>query len=275
MDRQGTGPKGAETCVAGHFGEWVQGRLGAEGPVALVTLHCPDFGLRARYTPAEALQLSGGDGLLDLPRAQAFLRALNLPESGHFHLIPDLPVGGGGGMSTAALVALARLAGCDGTALNLARACIAVEGASDPLMLPVPEAVLWASRRGDILQDMPVPPRCSVLGGFWGAPQRTDASDRRFADISDLVAQWQRASDLKDFAQLASQSAARAAALRDAAPCPMADLARDLGALGHVRAHTGSARGLIFASGSVPAGAASVLQQAGLRQVVQFERGGA
>jgi uncharacterized protein involved in propanediol utilization len=121
---------------------------------------------------------------------------------------------------------------------------------------------------------MPVPPRCSVLGGFWGAPQRTDASDRRFADISDLVAQWPGASDLKDFAQLASQSAARAAALRDAAPCPMADLARDLGALGHVRAHTGSARGLIFASGSVPARAASVLQQAGLRQIVQFERGG-
>jgi len=26
--------------VAGHFGEWLQGRLGAEGPVGLVTLAC-------------------------------------------------------------------------------------------------------------------------------------------------------------------------------------------------------------------------------------------
>ena len=27
--------------VAGHFGEWLQGRLGPDGPVALVTLPCP------------------------------------------------------------------------------------------------------------------------------------------------------------------------------------------------------------------------------------------
>ena len=34
--------------VAGHFGEFLQGRLGAEGPVALVTLPCP--ALRCRQT---------------------------------------------------------------------------------------------------------------------------------------------------------------------------------------------------------------------------------
>ena len=273
-DRPGPGPKAAEVFVAGHFGEWLQGRLGAEGPVALVSLACPDFGLRARLDPAPELEMTEGQDGLSAARAAAFLGALNASLKGRVALRPDLPLGGGGGMSTAALVALARLAGVGEAPLDLARACVQAEGASDPLMLPAPEAVLWASRSGEILQDMPVPPRCAVLGGFLGAPQRTDPGDQRFADISDLVTQWQRARGLEAFAALASQSATRCAALRDTTACPMADLARDLGALGHVRAHTGSARGLIFAPGSVPDRAASLLREAGLQQIVQFERGG-
>ena len=39
------------------------------------------------------------------------------------------------------------------------------------------------------------------------------------------------------------------------------------GALGHLRAHTGSARGLIFAPGTAPAGVADALRAAGLAQV--------
>ena len=31
--------------IPGHFGEWLQGRLGAEGPVVLVTLPAPRLGL--------------------------------------------------------------------------------------------------------------------------------------------------------------------------------------------------------------------------------------
>ncbi|WP_363322866.1 asparaginase domain-containing protein, partial [uncultured Alcanivorax sp.] len=33
--------------VTGHFGEWVQGRFGPEGPVVLITLPCPDFRVTA------------------------------------------------------------------------------------------------------------------------------------------------------------------------------------------------------------------------------------
>ena len=39
------------TCVPGHFGEWLQGRLGPDGPLALVTLACPDRGVRVTRTP--------------------------------------------------------------------------------------------------------------------------------------------------------------------------------------------------------------------------------
>ncbi|TCP38104.1 hypothetical protein EV662_12129, partial [Rhodovulum marinum] len=34
-------------CVAGHFGEFLQGRLGPDGPVVLVTLPCPALAVRA------------------------------------------------------------------------------------------------------------------------------------------------------------------------------------------------------------------------------------
>jgi hypothetical protein len=55
----------------------------------------------------------------------------------------------------------------------------------------------------------------------------------------------------------------------------MSDLARELGALGYARAHTGPARALIFAPGKVPGGAGAALQEAGLRDVLRFRTGGA
>ena len=33
--------------VPGHFGELLQGRIGSDGPVALVTLPCPALGVTA------------------------------------------------------------------------------------------------------------------------------------------------------------------------------------------------------------------------------------
>lgn len=258
-------PDAAAIRVAGHFGEWLQGRLGPDGPVALVTLHC------------EALCVRAGTGPPPLPNdvTRRFAAALGRPLAPLPGLSLDMPPGGGAGASTATLVALARLAGFDGDWAALARACVAAEGASDPLMLPRPDAVLWASRQGAVLQDLAPPPRCTVVGGFWGGPQRTDSQDDGFADIADLDADWQRAvaaGDLRRCAAIASDSAARCAALRGG-DAGLADLARDLGALGQVRAHTGSARGLIFAA--PPSHAESALQEAGLTGVLRFETGGA
>ena len=47
--------------VFGHFGEWVQGRLGPEGPVVLVTMLCRAHGVRARFTRGGALDLTQGE----------------------------------------------------------------------------------------------------------------------------------------------------------------------------------------------------------------------
>ena len=71
---------------------------------------------------------------------------------------------------------------------DLARACVAVEGASDPLMFPAPERLLWASRRAEVLETLPPLPSFDVLGGFFGPNRRTDPRDANFPDISDLMA---------------------------------------------------------------------------------------
>lgn len=264
--------------VTGHFGELLQGRIGPNGPLALVTLPCSALGVRAKLAEGQGFAIADESTLI-LPqgRAHNLLTLLNLSLAGTVDVKAEMPPGGGAGVSTAALVALARLAGWQGNPMALAAACIAVEGASDPLMLPDPAQVLWASRQGAILASLPPLPKMEVIGGFFGAPCRTDPADMDFPDISDLIPQWQDAAaacDLPRIAVLASQSAGRTLTHRAARPNPLPALAGALGALGHVVAHTGSARGLIFAPGQVPAHARAALLDAGLRNVVQFTAGG-
>jgi uncharacterized protein involved in propanediol utilization len=259
------------TCVPGHFGEWIQGRFGPEGPVVLVTLACPALCVRA---PGDGPAL---DRLFP-PRAVAgFATALGLGPVAWPGLDCDMPMGAGAGASTACLVASARAMGSRAAPEALARACLDVEGASDPLMYPVPDRMLWASREGRALEALAPPPRCEMVGGFWGAPTRTDPLDAEFPDIADLVDFWRGAvarGDRAALAGIASESARRCTALRGPDD-PMKALARDLGALGHVRAHTGTARALIFGPGKVPGGAAQALAEAGLSGVMRFVTGGA
>lgn len=262
--------------VSGHFGELLQGRIGPQGPVALVTLPCDALGVTARRLPAPHLALhSAGQRLLTTARARAFLASLDLPIRHRIILRADMPVGGGAGASTAALVAAAALAGWRGSASDLARACIAAEGASDPLMFPRPAEILWASRAAQSLAALPPLPPFEVIGGFFGPAIRTNPADNGFAEISDLIPQWTAAAgDLPRLAALASQSADRHIALHGTQSAQPASLAAGLGALGYVIAHTGAARGLIFARGQVPTQARAALIAAGARQVVQFRAGG-
>ena len=184
-----------------------------------------------------------------------------------------MPQGGGPGASTAGLMARARAAGASDTAL-ITDACLDIEGASDPLLASHAERILWASRQGQVLTQMPALPRYDIIGGFSGPGQRTDPQDHDFPHISDLVTAWQSAASLADFAGLASQSAQRTLALRGPKADLTAALARDLGALGHVIAHTGSARGLIFAPGSVPETASGDLRRAGFSRITRWRGGG-
>lgn len=266
----------ASARVPGHFGEWMQGRLGQGGPLVLITLACPDLAVTARRVADGPLALEQERAVLAPDQAARLLGALGLPVQGRYRLHADMPPGGGAGASTAALVALARAAGYRGTVKDLAVACLAAEGASDPLMLTRPDGALWAPREAREVQAISPPPPCDIIGGFLGPPQRTDPVDLAFPDIGDLVAAWRDArGDRAALAALASASAQRCTAMRGPSGDPMAALARDLGALGHARAHTGSARALIFAPGCVPLDAGAALRAAGLSGVLRFSTGGA
>ncbi|MFB2594538.1 propanediol utilization protein [Paracoccus sp. p4-l81] len=250
--------------VPGHFGEWMQGRLGSDGPVVLITMACARLGLTAWHGAAAApdQRLARLSAALGHPVAPVHLRLRAAP-------------GLGTGISTASLIAAARLSGWRGRPADLAHACLAAEGASDPLMFPQPDRLLWASRRGVICARLPALPAHEVIGGFFGPPRPTDPADQDFPDIADLVTRWQGCRDLPGFAALASESATRTLARRGGqGGDPMADLARDLGALGWQIAHTGAARGLIFAPGTVPPHARAALQAAGLRGILRFRGGG-
>ncbi|AWD21019.1 propanediol utilization protein [Fuscovulum blasticum] len=261
--------------VAGHFGELLQGRLGPAGRVALITLPCPVLVAQVSCGPGPfGLHRPACAAPLSLSAARRLLALVGRPLRGRYVLRCTMPLGAGAGASTAARVALLRAAG-ETDPLRIAAACLASEGASDPLMFDAPERLLWASREGHVLARGPALPRMAVIGGFFGPPRRTDPSDMAFPDITDLVQGWGAASgDLPALARLASQSAARCLALRGPAEDPTAALALRLGALGWSAAHTGSARALLFGPGGVPPGAEAALRAAGFGGITRFTIGG-
>lgn len=269
-----TGEAARAIRVAGHFGELMQGRMGPGGPVALVTLPCAALAVTARRAGGGPLAPHGG--IVTPAQARRLLARLGLPPPGRVVLRADMPPGGGAGSSTAALVALARLAGFDGPPEALARACVAVEGATDPLMWPRPQRFLWASRRAEVLDRLPPVPPFDVVGGFFGPLQPTRPADEDFPDIADLVQAWRGAAgDLPTLARIATASAARTLAHRaPGTPDPTAALAHQTGALGWITAHTGAARGLIFAPGAAPTDTEARCRAAGLRGVLRFRAGG-
>lgn len=255
-----------------HFGEWLQGRLGSDGPLALVTLRPAGVALTAWRHPARGLYSHAiGHGALPVAVLARFGRALGGLQTRTFLRLP-YPPGMGTGMSTAGLLAVA---GTGFAPQDLARACIAAEGASDPLMYPAPARLLWAPRVGRVLAALPDQPRTHLLAGFWGPPRPTRAGDQDYDDIADLVAAWQRGGDLAQRAALASESARRCLARRGPSGDPTEALARDLGALGFAISHSGAARALIFAPGQVPPQGIATLREAGLRGVHRLATSGA
>lgn len=258
--------------IFGHFGELMQGRIGPSGPVGLITLPCPVLWADAVRVPSSGFSLHQNLLIVTRAKLHALLKSLKLLQSGKFRVTLTMPAGAGAGASTAALMALLLAAGaCDRRAIIAA--VLAEEGASDPLLFDAPERLLWASRQGKVLARLPTLPRFEVIGGFWGPGQRTDPNDNNFPDISDLLAQWPGA-DLAKMAHLASLSALRTLALRGPQNDPTEVLARNLGALGFNIAHTGTARGLIFAPGKVPETAATALRAVGFSRITQFRSGG-
>lgn len=268
--------KAWQSCaVAGHFGEFLQGRLGAQGPVSLITVPCPALSVSASWNREGPLLLHTPKRLLTRGDISKIGNALKINPRGRLILRSDMPPGGGGGASTAALMAVTRLfAGRELRPEQIAQICLRIEGASDPLMHPNPERLLWASRAGKILRQLPALPRFEVIGGFDGPVQRTRAGDQNFADISDLVARWPDACAVGagPVAALSSASAWRNFERRGGNTlAPLTECAKNLGALGIVAAHTGSARGLLFAPGSSGLiSAPAALRSLGMTGVTRF-----
>lgn len=258
----------ARATLPCHFGEWLQGRLGAAGPLALVTLMPQGVTLTAWREAAPGLACHAiTHGALPPALLARFARALGGGLHGRFLLRLPYPPGLGTGMSTAGLLAMAQLAGIMPGPTALARATIDAEGASDPLMYPQPARLLWAPRAGRVLAPLPPQPQAHLLAGFWGPPRPTRAADQDYDDISDLVTHWQAGGPLAERAALASESARRCIARRGPQTDPTAALARDLGALGWAISHSGAARALIFAPGQLPRHGLAALREAGLRGV--------
>lgn len=272
----------AEAEVSGHFGELLQGRLGPGGPVALVTLPAPPLRVTARLRAGPfAVHCAGAGRMLGRWQAATLCRAVTgRPPSGQLLLWAGMPVGGGAGSSTAALLAAAAVyAAASHRPLpepgRLARLCLDLEGATDPLMYPEPGRLLWTPREGRALAVLPTLPRLVVVGGFLGPGRRTDPADLGFADIADLVAAWPQAAasgDLRALAALSTESAQRTVHRRGGPPLePMLAAGARLGAFGAVAAHTGSARGLIFSPLSEAAERAiAELHSMGMHRVCRF-----
>lgn len=262
-----------EATVAGHLGELLQGRLGPDGPIALVTLPAPVLRVTARLRPGPFALHAAGDRPMTRAQGAALWRALGVLPRGRLILRADMPAGGGAGSSTAALVAAARVCvAVLGRKLpdtaRLAELCLTLEGATDPLMMPEPARLLWDPRAARVLGALPPLPRLEVVGGFFGPGRRTDPDDRDFADIRDLVAAWTPAAERGDpaaLAALATEAARRTLARRGGAPLePFLAAAAGCGALGVAIAHTGAARALLFAPGQgAPAAAAETLRALG------------
>lgn len=280
-DRASVNPEPAPATaeVAGHFGELLQGRLGPDGPVVLVTLPCPAFVTCVSFEPSPG-PIEADDPVSDKARAaarQVLLRLGRAGQGGRLGIVRPVAPGLGAGSSTAeTLGAVRAVAACHGVRLGAdveAELCLMAEGAIDPLMHAGP--VLFASRAGRVLRRLPGLPALAVAGGFAGPPRPTDAGDARFAEIEWAAERLAHACGAGDAAAVGVVSEASAAANQALRPNPawqaVGRIGSETGALGRVVSHTGAAIGLIYRE--VPAGVTDRLSGAGLRDVLTWKLG--
>lgn len=222
--------------------------MGPGGPVALVTLPSPLLFL-------ELLRAEVSEHFLPTDLIIAALKHCGRTEPAPFRLHTAMPIGAGAGASTAALLAVYRAFSPVPDPEDFSRLALALEGASDPLHLPEPERVLWASREGRVLAHLPPLPRMRIVGGFDGPGEPTDPQDMNFPDIADLAAAWPAACEnAAQIGALVTCCSQRSMALRGRPGFDrLCAIAERHGALGVSIAHTGSARGFLMPPKADPA----------------------
>ncbi|WP_017610237.1 GHMP family kinase ATP-binding protein [Nocardiopsis xinjiangensis] len=260
-----------------HHGELLQGVfLDGDGEPCrgLVTLPLPGPTTRARFLPVPGLS---ADRVLPAGRARPkalraarhtlseCARTADRPVSGGLlWLCSNVPVGLGLGSSTSDVVAAVHaVASAHGTPLDparVARLAVRAERACDPLMLDGPP-VLFAQRRGEVLEELAPLPPMTVLGCLtgYGAPVDTLALNGPapgaddIAGYEELRVRLRRALAERDTAALGAVATESARRNQYLLPCPelgpLEEAATACGALGVQVSHSGNVAGVLFDRG--------------------------
>lgn len=253
-----------------HHGEVMQGIFySADGTLdhGLVTLPCPLFGAKVRFTPVRSgpVIVEPGDRSRARTAARLTLDALGRGAwGGTLRVDSNVPLCWGCGSSTADVLAAIR-AVADAFAVDLspnwvARLSVASETASDSVMYGPERAVLFAQRRGSMLVDFGGPlPAVWVLGfnteGAQGvqtlALPPCEYSTWEIEAYRGLLGLLRRAVEHQDPHLLGRVATASTTLMQRHRPkrgmTQLLRLAEHVGALGVQVAHSGTVVGFLFA----------------------------
>ncbi|HEX2206410.1 MAG TPA: hypothetical protein VHG93_01950 [Longimicrobium sp.] len=274
--------------VRAHHGEIVQGMFyGPDGTLehGLVTLPCPLFATRARFRPTRTGPLTVEPGDRGRARAAARMTLESLGRAGwggSLRLEGNVPLRWGCGSSTTdVLSTIFAVADAFGATLPpewVSRISVAAESASDSLMYGPERAVLFAQRRGCVLEDLGAPlPKARVLGFNTAAggvetlslpPCAYSAWElEAFRAVRGLLRRAVTEQDPALLGRVATASTVLMQRHRPKRAMPeLLRLAREARALGVQVAHSGTVAGLFFETGRL---AAERVEQArdGLRRL--------
>lgn len=182
--------------------------------------------------------------------------------TGDMYLKSNTPSGVGYGRSTMDVLGALRLVAPGLPPQKEVQHVLAAEGACDPLMYDMTQLPVFEPRTGVLVRYLGQLPPHILIGGHtvhtFDPLEHTD-----WPDVGDLLARM--SSDLPTLAAIATESARRAQSV--IWNCHLEDMIEAgaaLGALGVVRAHTGSALGWIFPPDSKVPTAVQTLQEIGL-----------
>jgi uncharacterized protein involved in propanediol utilization len=258
-----------EAQVHAHHGEIVQGVFySSDGALehGLVTLPCTLYRTRARFRPVRSgpLTVEPGDRTRARTAARLTLDALGRTGwGGAVRIDSTVPLRWGCGSSTTDVLATIRaVADAFDTPIEpewLARLSVASETASDSLMYGPARAVLFAQRRGSVLQDLGGPlPRVRVLGVNTELDRGVETlslppcaySAWEVEAFQPILGLLRRAVEQQDPALLGRVASASAQINQRHRPKrfmpEIVRLARDTRALGVQVAHSGTVAGLLY-----------------------------
>ena len=266
--------KSKNVIVNGHFGEFIQGKLGVTEPLVLVTIPSRFYKVQVTYRKGSFGVVQNGTSFYDRSVVSELAKLANVRLKGRITICLSMPEACGLGSSTATRVGILRAISPSISVNSIVSICLKHERALDPIMYKSPERLLWAPREGKIVEKLPRLPEISCIGGLFGSPLKTNPLDNNFPIIKDLVDKWkQKNMTDKNFAEICAESSERTIRIKKLHDDPTRQIAKEIGALGFSIAHTGNARNFIFPNESIPSNAEKILSSYGFKNVHRFSLG--